>query len=308
MPGLGPQRSQRYQRITLLVAGALLGAIIGLVVWQALQPLEQTIAAPLRRFSFTPETTAFNPVISPNGRHIAYVASRKLWVQDLDREHPRSFESNNVENSRPFWSPDSKFIGFITRGWEDMRKVAVEGGASIKLCQLLGPTDGGTWSPDGSSIVFGSGNPSRLYEVPAQGGSPKLLLDEPMNFQVVPHFLPGEGGGRSVVFAPGQPEQMVVQNIDTGSRDVLTTGARAVYSSTGHLVYQAGGRNVDGLWALPFSPETLKAAGEPFPINENGSSPSVARDETLAYLEAGEPGLRQLIWRDRSGRRVGTIG
>ena len=31
-------------------------------------------------------------VISPNGRHIAYVAgdeSLKVWVQDLDKEEPR---------------------------------------------------------------------------------------------------------------------------------------------------------------------------------------------------------------------------
>jgi len=308
VPGLGPQRSQRFQRIGLLTAVALLGAVVGIIVWQALHSAVPAIEAPLRRFAFTPRTNAFHPVISPNGRHIAYVSGGKLWVQDLDREEPRAFESNNVGSNRPFWSPDSKFIGFITRGWEDMRKVAVEGGASIKLCQLLGPTNGGTWSPDGSSIVFGSGNPSRLYEVPAQGGSPKLLLDQPMNFRVVPHFLPRESGGRSVVFAPGQPAQIEVLNVDTISRDVLTAGARAVYSSTGHLVYQAGGRNVDGLWALPFSPETLNAAGEPFPVNENGSSPSVARDGTLAYLEAGEPGLRQLTWRDRSGRAVGTIG
>ena len=98
---------------------------------------------------------------------------------------------------------------------------------------------------------------------------------------IFPHFLPHEGGSRSVLFETGRPTQIVAQNLDTGSRDVLTAGARAVYSPTGHVVYQAGGRFVEGLWALPFSPETLKATGEPFPIN--------ARTVRLPAWRATEP-------------------
>ena len=48
--------------------------------------------APLRRFAFTPESlyekTGWRAAISPNGRHIVYVAGgeeRKLWIRDLDR-------------------------------------------------------------------------------------------------------------------------------------------------------------------------------------------------------------------------------
>jgi dipeptidyl aminopeptidase/acylaminoacyl peptidase len=62
-----------------------------------------------------------------------------------------------------------------------------------------------------------------------------------------------------------------------------------------------------GLWALPFSLETLAATGEPFPIKENASYPSVAGDGTLLYREE-EPVLQQLVWRDRGGKKVGVIG
>ena len=185
-----------------------------------------------------------------------------------------------------------------------MRKVSVLGGSAVKLCQLNGIYGTGTWSPDGSSIVFASGIPG-LFEVAAQGGSPKVLVDEPLG-TLHPHFLPHEGGGRSVFFAISST-QIVVQNLDTGRREVLATGRRSFYSPTGHIVYQTG-NNVEGLWALPFSPTTLQATGEPFPINENGSSPSIADDGTLVYLEAGATGLQQLTWLDRSGRKLGLIG
>ena len=297
-----------FRQITLLAAGSLLGAVVGIVAWQALHSPEPAIEAPLRRFSFTPGTDVSAPVISPNGRHIAYVAERKLWVQDLDREEPREIGGADGTGDRPFWSPDSEFIAFFVG--RDLRKVAVRGGSAIKLCQPPGGGGaGGAWSPDGSSIVFGAGDPRRLYEVPAHGGSPRALSEREHlpDFNRHPHFLPPEAGHRTLVFAIGLPSQVVVPNLRTGRQEVLATGSRLVYSPTGHIVYQTSG-NVPGLLALSFSPKTLSTSGQPFPVNENGSSPCVARDGTLVYLEPGERGLEQLVWRDRGGRKLGVIG
>ena len=118
--------------------------------------------------------------ISPNGRHIAFTAADaqgKLWVQDLDQQHPRAIEGTEGALG-PFWSPDSDFIGFAAGG--EVKKVPVQGALASRLCQL--PSihfHGGTWSPDGESIVFSSGNPGAthsLYEVPARGGTPNLLI------------------------------------------------------------------------------------------------------------------------------------
>ena len=256
--------------------------------------------APLRRFAFTPAVGVgiravagdTDVAISPNGRHIAFTAADaqgKLWVQDLDQRQPRAIERTEGA-SGPFWSPDSDFIGFAAGG--EVKKVSVQGGLASRLCQLPAiHFHGGSWSPDGEVIVFSSGDAGAahsLYEVPARGGTSNLLISPeefegssggPTGLMTWSHFLPSEAGARVLVFAFGSPTEksMMVQNLETGQRELLGPGAFPFYSPSGHLVYQSAPQVYD-LWALPFSLDTLKAAGEAFPISENGRGPTVAAD------------------------------
>ena len=72
-------------------------------------------------------------------------------------------------------------------------------------------------------------------------------------------------------------------------------------------MYQTN-RYQSGLWALPFSIETLKPTGETFPIAEYVGGPSVGTDGTLVYLDFLDRGEQQLVWRDRGGKKLGVIG
>ena len=72
----------------------------------------------------------------------------------------------------PFWSPDSRFLGFFAQG--QLKKVEVSGGAVLTICDAAGNGRGGTWNRDGL-IVFGSGNRSPLSKVPASGGTPTAV-------------------------------------------------------------------------------------------------------------------------------------
>ena len=103
----------------LLAATAIALVIVSVFAFQ-----QEIPEVPLRRFAFaTPApvpTGIFNNhlTISPNGRHIAFVAQgrqKKLWVQDLDREKPRAIEGTEGAYD-PFWSPDSKWIAFRASG------------------------------------------------------------------------------------------------------------------------------------------------------------------------------------------------
>ena len=77
---------------------------------------------------------------------------------------------------------------------------------------------------------------------------------------------------------------------------------------TGHIVYQTNDEE-GGLWALPFTIQTLQPTGEAFPIAQNARFPSIAADGTLVYADyAGGGGLQQLIWMDREGSKLGEIG
>ena len=276
--------------------------------------------APLRRFTFTPPVAVSaqnsSVEVSPDGQHIAFASTGsdgKLWVQDLDQRQPRTIAG--TEGARkPFWSPDTKFIGFAVGG--ELKKVSAEGGLSSVLCQTPGSGfQGGTWSPDGNLIAFASGGAaSRIYGVSSRGGSPSPLIstdpsDPDEQSAIFPHFLPAEAGSRVLLFSAGTrtDQTLMVEDLDTGRREVLGPGAFPFYSRSGHIVYQAN-RAIHDLWALPFSLDTLQATDEAFPISGNSRGPTVAADQTLVYLDGYGQGEQQLVWRGRRGERIGEIG
>ena len=254
----------------------------------------------LVKFALTPRNSVSDPVISPDSRQVAYVAGeaqRMLWVHDLDRDRQREIDGTDGAQ-RPFWSPGSQFIGFATT--RELRKISLQGGRPIRLCFLPSAKDGGffggSWSPDGRSIVFSCGDPARLYEVPARGGRPKLLIDaaEPEKGEgfTQPHFLPLEAGGRFLLFSQGKPaaSKILFQNLETGERAVLASGAYPAYSPSGHILYQSSLPDLSSvLFAMPFSVQTLKATGEAFPIAEDAFGASVAVNSTLVYLNTVTP-------------------
>ena len=156
LPQSSEQQIERAQRRKQAMAfgAAGLGALLALVFAFLWLSSTGTVAeAPLRRFAFTPEgvrTTAVSTgvAISPNGKYIAFITAGsegKLWVQDLDQRQPRAIDG--TEGARnPFWSPGSDFIGFLAGG--ELKKVSVQGGLAIRVCQLPGPLfGGGTWGP-----------------------------------------------------------------------------------------------------------------------------------------------------------------
>ena len=280
--------------------------------------------APLRRFAITPAVdvptsdTEAGVAVSPNGKHIAYTEAGmegKLWIRDLDRSQPRVLEGTDGA-FLPFWSPDSAFVGFAAGG--ELMKVPVADGIPIRLCPLPSLTfAGGSWSADGQSIAFSSGN-YEIYEVPARGGAANVLIAQeqpdstvegPTGFLARPHFLPSEAGARVLVYSFGSTvgRTLMVQDLDGGRQRILGPGSHPFYSSSGHLIYQSG-LGTDELWALPFSLSSLRADGEAFPITQIGSGPTVAADRTLVYLDGMGRQHLQLGWFDRAGEKIDEIG
>ena len=76
---------------------------------------------------------------------------------------------SNVTGGRtPFFSPDSRWIGFFDGG--DLKKVAVTGEPVITLCRELGGPNGGTWGDDGTIVVSSEDGNIGLRRVSADGG------------------------------------------------------------------------------------------------------------------------------------------
>jgi predicted Ser/Thr protein kinase len=314
------EQRQRLQRRALLGMATLLTAFMALsaVLWfrsPSSEAPRQTV-----RFSFAPENLEVSGVggaeISPDGKHIVYVAvedgQRVLWVRDIDRETPRRLQGTEGAED-PFWSPDSQSIGFGTSN--ELKRIPANGGEPITLCDLpqAGVVfSGGSWSPDGEQIVYSAS--FLLYQVPSRGGAPKPLFEpkeEESRVFFDPQFLPEAQGSRGVVYesgAFGGESKLGVLDLRTGERRQLVPGRQPAYSASGHLVYADRSNQNSSLRALPFSLETLTAAGEDFPIVEAGGRPSVSRVGTLVYTDASLGGPRRIVVRDRSGDILRTVG
>jgi len=59
---------------------------------------------------------------------------------------------------------------------------------------------------------------------------------------------------------------------------------------------------------MAFSPRTLKAQGEPFPLLNAGSDFNASLDGTLVWADAVLAAKRQMVWRDRSGAKLAVAG
>ena len=297
---------RRLWRERIALGAALLIALAILVAMWLRSP-EQAIETPLQRFAFMPPVHAVSAAISPDGKHIAYVAGNGgLWIQDLDQQEPREIAGGAHPFRAPCWSPDSEFIAYREAG--DLKKVSVQGGPAATLCQMPNPSLAGcSWDPDGGSIVFSAGGQA-LYKVPARGGSPTVLIEpEPgEGFIMSPHFLPLDAASPGLLYAVGPlgEQRIVLQDLVTGEKDVLAKAGRAVFSPSGHILF----RHAGSLFALPFSVGSLTAKGEAFPLAKNVRTPSVSADGTLVYLERNTAAQQQLVWRDRDGRKLGEIG
>ncbi len=325
--GTGTSAGRHWLPVALAVALMLLAVTVGVIAWQNFGGAEPS-AGPLRKFQIDPGVAIEQAVISPNGKHIAYisgstqspatrlmrfVSAPKLMIHDLAKGTPREVASpaeTGWPATYPFWSPDSEFVGF--RSGSELKEVSVRSGVPTTICNLPRAA-GAAWSPDGNFIVLSAGYPPRLLRVPSSGGSPEPLagLDDPEGQDQghwFPSFVPFGRERTMLLFGEGDMSrrEIVMFDLESGQKRALAKGAFPVYSPTGHVLYQSAPR--DGtLWALPFSSESIEPTGEAFAIAPGGRIPSVSTDGTLVHVSSG-PVPDQLVLLDRKGEKVRTIG
>jgi serine/threonine protein kinase len=267
------------------------------------------------------------PAVSPDGRRIAFAAGppnalRRLWV--------RSFEGSVAQplpgtegGSCPFWSPDSRFLGFFADG--KLKKMDVTGGTPQILADAPGGR-GGTWSREGI-ILFGTYGP--LHRVPESGGasSPVTRWDEERGGvgHYWPVFLPD---GRHFLYQQylgpsgsnqDSPFGLYLGSLDSkDEKELMRLRANVAYapasdgSSVGHLLYL----QARALVARPFDTRRLEFTGEAVPIAEQvklfGSSStavfSVSANGVLVYQSGTDAVTSDLRWFDRSGKYLESLG
>ena len=255
------------------------------------------------------------PRISPDGRTLAFDATDTegragIWVRPLNALVPQPLPGTDG-GVRPFWSPDSRYIGFMADGV--LKKVDVSGGPPTKICDAPGGSDG-SWSPEGVILFDGTGT-DPIYRVSAAGGTKAVAvkLDAARKETGVgwPEFLP-DGRHFLYLLTGEKPEDSAywIGSIDSNEKRMLAPAQTLVtYTPPGYLLFVRDRTLV----AQPFDAKALKMTGEPIPLAEKIGTDnvglarfSVSRNGVLAY-RTGESGGR-LLWRDRAGRELDTLG
>jgi Tol biopolymer transport system component len=262
-----------------------------------------------------PDARLEQAVISPDGRLLALTAesvagTSHLWVRELGSRDPRRLDG--TEGARdPFWSPDSRFVGFFTE--ERLSKIEVATGVSQALAETSN-TRGGTWNR-GGVIVFSQ--QSRLSRVAASGGNVTTAVVDTRageNALRYPSYLPD--GTHVLLYSRNAKDLALaglwVVSIDTGVRKQLTAAASssAVYAEPGYLLY----RRDRHLVAHAFDARRLELLGDPKPVADDLwydpgvtalTSVSVSATGTLVFRTGGEE-VSELAWFDRRGQARGV--
>jgi eukaryotic-like serine/threonine-protein kinase len=275
------------------------------------------LVAPPENMTFDVGPGVPRPTISPDGTRLVVSVKDKsnifrLWERPL---HALSGEllAGTEGAFSPFWSPDSRFIGFFADG--KLKKIAVGGGLPQILCDTLGTS--GTWNRDGV-ILFSGAEGRPIQRVSAGGGVAtavtKLDQSRGERTHLWPHFLPD---GKLFLYlaqsrSPEQPSGIYVKALDRDdARLVVRANSNVAYVSPGYLVYGRDGT----LIAQSFDASRAETTGDPVPFAErvhmnlrNGIAAFAVSEAGVLAYHVGVTATSRLVWRDRTGKELGTIG
>jgi Tol biopolymer transport system component len=315
-----PRKGQRLTWAFVALAMLILGIIAGIF----LRP-PSARAPGIRTVINSPEKTTFNlagdfagpPVLSPDGTSIAFTATSAegksgLWVRPMNSLETRPL--TDTEGAYfPFWSPDSRSIGFFASG--KMKMIELNGGAAQEVCAAPYGR-GGAWGADGA-IVFSPTPSAPMFRVNATGGNAVAITTVdasqhtshrwPFFLPDGKHFLylginhePAKTGNDTLYYASSDGKE---------NRALFHAQSNAVYAD-GFLLFARG----DQLMAQPFDPAKGTLSGEAHVVTKNVmNDPATwhmdasASDSGLLVYSSGGTTDWQLIWEDRDGKKTSTI-
>jgi Tol biopolymer transport system component len=309
-----PQSVERHlgtrlrEKIAWLAVALVAVAAVAVGLWTLQRKTRE-----LRVDVVTPPTTDLvSMAISPDGLKIVSVAGSNpplLWLRSLESGVTKPLAGTD-NASFPFWSPDNRSVGFFASG--KLMRIDIENGLIKTLTDANGR--GGAWNSDGV-ILFGAGN-TPIFKIPSDGGTPAAVtkLQEKQGTHRNPRFLPD---GRHFLYwgVSGGVETRAVYaaSVDESEppRRIIDSEVAADYLPSGQLLFFRDGR----LFEQPFNAKTLTLSGTPALVAEdvlfasglNLAAFTVSATGTIAY-RSGTPEERQLVWFDRSGKALETIG
>ena len=301
---------------------SVVAVVSGALLWHATRPVDR----PMMRFNVDLGPDAIqgradngeflNPVISPDGTRLVFLAkaadgSEQLAIRRLDQSRVTILAGTEGAID-PFFSPDGQWIGFFAG--KKLRKIPLQGGGAVSLCDTASLERGASWGEDGA-IIANLDN-YHLFRIPAIGGEPQIIGKPEQHGERTwrwPQVLPG---GENVLFtgavaasaAAFNSANIEVLSLKSGRvKLVLRGGSFGRYLPSGHLIYLHQGT----LYGVPFNLGRLETRGATVPLLEDIADPegfwlgrvSFSRTGILLYANpAKAAGIAPIAWLDSTGK------
>lgn len=285
-------------------------------------PVIRSLIAPPEGTGFS-STLGYNttvPAVSPDGKMLAFSATGPdntpmIWVRPLDSEKSRPLPGTE-RGIGPFWSPDSKSIGFFASS--KLKAVGLNNDNPVVVCDVPSGARGGSWGT-GGTILFAEGPRTPISRVSSKGGSPSAVtkIDESRHgSHRWPFMLPD---GRHFLYLAvnflvpmHEDDGIYYASLDGKENRLLLKAHRSAEYASGRLLYVRDGT----LLAQRFAPASGKLDGEPYPVAEKVAEDaavwksviSVSLNGILTYAPADAVHDVHLAWFDRNGRQLSTLG
>jgi Tol biopolymer transport system component/predicted Ser/Thr protein kinase len=302
------------------IAAAVLAVVAAAASWIAYRATRPAELKPLVRLEvdlghdvYLNALGGSDIVLSPDGARIAYISQNHLFTRRLDEPNATELPITPGATS-PFFSPDGQWIGFVAGG--KLRKISVEGGVEIALCDTAASYTGADWGENGN-IIASLRVSGGLSQVSSAGGTPAPVteLEGEERTHRWPQVLPG---GKAVLFTAenatvgfDDAKIDVVTLANHHRKNLLRGGTYGRYvpapGDKGYLTYVSRGT----LFAVRFDPEKLETSGAPVPVLQQvsysamfGSAKvSFSRSGTLVYRSREIDASRVIIqWMDANGK------
>jgi Tol biopolymer transport system component len=148
-----------------------------------------------------------DPAVSPDGKKAAFTVLDKIYVMDYPDGKPVKLTNSNDVEAMPAWSPDSKWIAYVTWSNEGghIYKVTVSGKPSpVRLTQTAALYSTPAWAENNRIVYvrgaaqiykesvdpFNSGTSVDLGWVSANGGPERFITKT--RGRLTPHFVKGQ--------------------------------------------------------------------------------------------------------------------
>jgi serine/threonine protein kinase len=239
--------------------------------------------------------------LSPDGRQVIYVASLdgrpQLWIYSFETGERRPLRGTAHAVS-PFWSPDSRSIGYFTS--ERLYAMELDGGAPRELAFAAVGT-GGTWNPE--DVILFTGVPDGAVNRP--GGEYREVLAG----ERFPQFLPDN---RHYIYYEVESRRVYVRSLGSNEPTMLMDGvdAAAVVAPPDSLLFVRSGE----LWVQQLDLAMLRPVGKPRSIAKDISvdvrgGPALSASAEGSVLFRTGPGdqPRRLMVVNRQGAKINDI-